>query len=348
MVARKSEIPEQNIRIYKDALKVAFSDGSLSDDGELMLKSLASRYEIDDELHEELQLEVFIYLAELHKNEGDYEEALKWFKVLTDIDEDDEYAWRQMGIIHTEDNEYQLAGRTLKRAHQISERARKDLKYAEKVEKKAEYYKRLTVEREETVKKRGKKKKKGRGKKKKPVVEIIEEIPELIEDPDIEMEDSFEVIEDETPPPMEFEFSEESEVEMEEVVGEPDWGDDEEEEDVVEEVEEEEEEEVEEERPRRRRGERRSRREPEPPEEDEEEEEEEKPRRRSDERRRRREPEPKEDRRERRKPRENKEKKDKPDTMKCPKCRSTVIIPSKKRPVVVKCPDCGASGKLLK
>jgi len=265
MVVRKSEIPEQNIRIYKDALKVAFSDGSLSDDGELMLKSLASRYEIDDELHEELQLEVFIYLAELHKNEGDYEEALKWFKVLSDIDEDDEYAWRQMGIIHTEENEYQLAGRTLKRAHQISERARKDPKYAKKVEKKAEFYKRLNVEREETVKKRGKKKK-GRGKKKN-VVEIVEEIPELIEDPDIEMDDSFEVIEDESPPPMEFEFSEEGEVEIEEeVIGEPDWGDDDEEE----EVEEEEEEEVveEEKRPRRSREERRRRREPAPPEED--------------------------------------------------------------------------------
>ncbi len=344
MVARKSEIPEQNIRIYKDALKVAFSDGSLSDDGELMLKSLASRYEIDEELHEELQLEVFIYLAELHKNESDYEEALKWFKVLTDIDEDDEYAWRQMGIIHTEENEYQLAGRTLKRAHQISERARKDLKYAEKVEKKAEFYKRMTAEREETVKKRGKKKKKGRGKKKKRVVEIIEEIPELIEDPDIEMEDSFEVIEEETPPPMEFEFSEEAEVEMEEVVGEPDWGDDEEEEvENIEEVEEEDEEE-EEERPRRRRGERRRRREPEPPEE-EEEEEEERPRRRREERRKRRESEPEEDRR---KTREKRQEKEKPDTMKCPKCRSMVTIPSKSRPVIVKCKKCGASGKLLK
>ena len=293
-VAKKRDIPEQNVRIYKDALKVAYSDGSLSEDGELMLKSLRGRYEVDEELDEELKMEVFAYLAELHKEEGDVEEALKWFKALTDIDEDDEYAWRQMGIIYTEKNEYQMAGRTLKRAHQISERAKKDLTYAEKIEKKADFYKEMQKEREETVKKRSTRKRKGKKKKRPKKVKVEEEVPELIEDVEIVMEDSFEMIEEEEPPSMDFEELPPEE-EFEEVSG-ADWGDDEDEEEK-EEVEDvvEEDEEEEEERPRRRREERRRRREPAPPEEDEEEKEEERPRRRREERRKRREPAPPEE-----------------------------------------------------
>ena len=253
-VAKRDDIPEQSVRIYTDALKVAYSDGSLSDDGELMLESLQNRFEIDKELHEELQMEVFAYLAELHKEKGEEDEALKWFQVLTDIDDDDEYAWRQMGIIYTERNDYQLAGRALKRAHQISERAKKDLKYAEKVEKKMEFYKRMQTDREETVKKRSEKGSRRRRKRREP--EIVIEVPELIEDEEegevIEMEDSvFEFEDEDEAPPVEFDMEppeEEPEMEVE-----------------MEEDEEEEEEEPEDDSRRRRRGGRRRRRARTPP-----------------------------------------------------------------------------------
>ena len=399
MVANRSDIPEKNISIYTDALKLAYSDGAMSDDGELMLESLRSRFEITDELHDELRLEVFAYLAELHKEEGSIKEALKWYKALTDIDENDEYAWRQMGIIYTERNDYQLAGRALKKAHQISERARKDLKFAEQIEKKLEFYKNMQTERERSITKR-ESKTKTRRRKKRREVEIVEEVPELIDEPEIEMDDTFELVdEEEEAPSMDFEFLPPEDEEMEDF--EEDEEDDEEEEEI--EIDEEDDS-----GPRRRPGGRRRRHEPAPPPKDENEddekpkrrpggrrrrertpppeEDEERTRHRSDERkrrhdstssseetmksrkegrRRRREPSPppeeeeetsepqKRSRPDRKKDRPKKtgddeKKEEKTDTMKCPKCRSIVVIPSKKRPIIVKCEKCGASGKLMK
>ena len=398
MVANRSDIPEKNISIYTDALKLAYSDGAMSDDGELMLESLRSRFEITDELHDELRLEVFAYLAELHKEEGSIKEALKWYKALTDIDENDEYAWRQMGIIYTERNDYQLAGRALKKAHQISERARKDLKFAEQIEKKLEFYKNMQTERERSITKR-ESKTKTRRRKKRREVEIVEEVPELIDEPEIEMDDTFELVDEEEAPSMDFEFLPPEDEEMEDF--EEDEEDDEEEEEI--EIDEEDDS-----GPRRRPGGRRRRHEPAPPPKDENEddekpkrrpggrrrrertpppeEDEERTRHRSDERkrrhdstssseetmksrkegrRRRREPSPppeeeeetsepqKRSRPDRKKDRpkktgDDKKEEEKTDTMKCPKCRSIVVIPSKKRPIIVKCEKCGASGKLMK
>lgn len=370
-MAKREDIPENSIRIYTDALKVAYSDGSISDDGELMMESLRSRFEIENELHEELQMEVFAYLAELHKEKGEEEEALKWYQILTEIDDDDEFAWRQVGIIYTQKNDYQKAGKALRRAHQISERAKKDLEYADKVDKKLEFYKRMQAEKDEAQKKRKEREKKRKRRYREP--EIVEEVPEMIEDePVVIMEgDSFDVFEEEPSVEFDMEPPEEPEIEIE----------------MEEEEEEEEEprrrsrregrkrrrekskapepeappEEPDEEPVKRRPGGRRRRsREPTPP--PEEKEEEEKPARPREGRRRRRNEEAEDEkkgeeakprrreggRRRRDAPADKKKEEEKKDSMKCPKCKSKVIIPSKKRPIVIKCEKCGASGKLTK
>lgn len=185
-------ISDEHIRIYKDALKIAYSDGSLGDDGGLMLMGLQKRYHINQDLHEQLLLDVFIYLAEWSKEEGDLQEALKWFKVLVEMDNYDEHAWKQMGEIHTTLGEYSMAGKCLIKARKISKKSEVDDVFSTRVENKKELYKNMWKERKGAMQERREHKRRRRRQKK----EVMEEV-EFVEIPaPIDMEDTFEIIEE--------------------------------------------------------------------------------------------------------------------------------------------------------
>ncbi len=304
-------IPEEHIKIYKDALKVAYSDGSLDDDGELMLNGLRQRYDISTKLHNRLMLDVFIYLGEHHKEQGDLEEALKWFKVLVNLDKYDELAWRYIGGIYTDLSDYPLAGKALKKAKLIVEKAKKDPNFSERVERKKKFYARVEKESSDAVaerKKRGEDRKRRRRekrrlreeeeKKAKEEAEEAEHEPvETKEEP--EVFDVEEPAKDEEPEVFEVEAKKEEIIEFSEVSA------DEEKPDVFE---------VEEPKPKKKSGKK-----------------------------------GKGKKRKGKKGGKGKAKKaEDKDTMPCPKCKSIVTIPSKKRPVVVKCDNCGSKGKLVK